>query len=183
MGNFKVNDVVRHIHHDDWNKYVKNEDQYDFGLVVETGTYSEVFGGYVCKVEWFTKDGKHLGVTLHLVTSLHPYKSEDPLPVEIKQETVNISDGGPSGYYDFPESWNTFNDFIEYKSVNQWKGFSFHLGNIGKAICRWGDKDGASIEYDAKKIIYSGCRVLMMIVGKEKLREYLNKLLEDEQFK
>lgn len=93
------------------------------------------------------------------------------------------SDGGPSGYYDFPESWNTFNDFIEHKSEKQWLGFSFHLGNIGKAICRWGDKGGTSIEYDAKKIIYSAVRVLKMIIGVNKTREYLKSLLDDEQFK
>jgi hypothetical protein len=93
------------------------------------------------------------------------------------------TDGGPSDYYDFPESWTTFNDFIEYKSEAQWGKFSFHLGNIGKALCRWGDKDGTSIEYDAKKIIYSGVRVLKMIIGTEKTRLYLFRLLDDPQFK
>jgi len=93
------------------------------------------------------------------------------------------SDGGPVSYYDFPASWTTFNDFIESKSKTQWLGFSFHLGNIGKALCRWGDKDGTSIEYDAKKIIYSGVRILKMIIGTEKTREYLQRLLDDPQFK
>lgn len=93
------------------------------------------------------------------------------------------SDGGPTDYYDFPESWTTFNDFIEYKSLTQWKEFSFHLGNIGKALCRWSDKTGTSTEYDAKKIIYSGVRILKMIVGVEKTREYLQRLLDDPQFK
>lgn len=93
------------------------------------------------------------------------------------------SDGGPVLYYDFPDSWTTFNDFIEHKSATQWLGFSFHLGNIGKALCRWGDKDGTSIEYDAKKIIYSGVRVLRMIIGTEKTRLYLFRLLDDPQFK
>lgn len=93
------------------------------------------------------------------------------------------SDGGPSNYYDFPSSWGTFNDFIEHKSINQWKGYSFHLGNIGKAICRWGDKGGTTEKYDAKKIIYSACRVLKMMVGAKGVREYLNTLLDDPQFK
>lgn len=93
------------------------------------------------------------------------------------------TDGGPSDYYDFPASWTTFNDFIEYKSEAQWGKFSFHLGNIGKALCRWGDKDGTSIEYDAKKIIYSGVRILKMIIGTQKTREYLQRLLDDPQFK
>jgi hypothetical protein len=94
-----------------------------------------------------------------------------------------LSDGGPSGYYDFPESWTTFNDFIEHKSVTQWKGFSFHLGNIGKVLCRWDDKEGTTIEYDTKKVIYSGVRILKMIVGTQKTRDYLQKLLDDPQFK
>lgn len=107
-----------------------------------------------------------------------------PLEASSKEEPkVKISDGGPSGYYDWPTEWNTLNDFIEDKSVKQWKGFSFHLGNIVKAVTRWGDKAGTTEEYDAKKIIYSGCRVLKMIIGKEKLREYLQSLLDDTQFK
>ena len=114
-------------------------------------------------------------------------ETEETPSVEIKETPVVEhkieSDGGPSDYYDFPSSWGTFNDFIEYKSENQWKGFSFHLGNIGKAICRWGDKDGTTEEYDAKKIIYSACRVLKMLVGTEKTRQYLQSLLDDEQFK
>tara|TARA_R110002012_G_scaffold23959_2_gene80823 strand:+ start:1712 stop:2041 length:330 start_codon:yes stop_codon:yes gene_type:complete len=94
-----------------------------------------------------------------------------------------ISDGGPSSYYDFPPHWNTQNDYIEHKSKYQWKEYSFHLGNISKALTRWGDKDGTSVEYDAKKIIYSAARVLKSVIGVDKLREYLNSLLDDPQFK
>jgi hypothetical protein len=93
------------------------------------------------------------------------------------------SDGGPTDYYDFPASWTTFNDFIEHKSQTQWRGFSFHLGNIGKALCRWGDKKGTTEEYDAKKIIYSGVRILKMIIGTGATRRYLQRLLDDPQFK
>lgn len=93
-----------------------------------------------------------------------------------------ITDGGPSSYYDFPKNWNTLNDFIEYKSKHQWGEHSFHLGNIVKAVTRWGDKSGTTIEYDAKKIIYSACRVLMGVVGKDKLVEYLKGLIKDPQF-
>jgi len=93
------------------------------------------------------------------------------------------SDGGPASYYDYPEDWNTQNDYIETKSKYQWKEHSFHLGNISKAITRWGDKGGTTIEYDAKKIIYSACRVLMIIVGVNKMRSYLEELLDDKQFK
>tara|TARA_R110000823_G_scaffold235772_1_gene361669 strand:- start:85 stop:462 length:378 start_codon:yes stop_codon:yes gene_type:complete len=94
-----------------------------------------------------------------------------------------ISDGGPSGYYDFYSNWKTWNDFADYKATAQWKEHSFHLGNVGKVLCRWGDKVGTSKSYDARKIVYSGLRVLMMLEGKRKVREYLEKLLEDEQFK
>lgn len=93
------------------------------------------------------------------------------------------SDGGPSNYYDFPESWNTQNDYIESKSKYQWKEYSFHLGNISKALTRWGDKAGTTIQYDAKKIVYSACRVLMMIAGVQAVRDYLQSLLDDPQFK
>lgn len=114
------------------------------------------------------------------------FESEIQLYSETTKKTDTkgqLSDGGPSSYYDWPAHWNTLNDFIEDKSVNQWKGYSFHLGNIVKAVTRWGDKEGTTEEYDAKKIIYSGCRVLKMIAGKEKLRTYLQSLLDDPQFK
>lgn len=94
-----------------------------------------------------------------------------------------ISDGGMSPYYDYPPDWTTLNDYIEHKSEHQWGKFSFHLANIEKAMCRWGDKAGTTIEYDARKIIYSGCRVLKMIVGVVPLRKYLQQLLDDPQFK
>ena len=75
------------------------------------------------------------------------------------------SDGGPSDYYDFLEGWKTWNDLADYKAKNQWKEHSFHLGNVGKAIYRWGEKDGTTKSYDTRKIVYSGLRVLMMIEG------------------
>ena len=94
-----------------------------------------------------------------------------------------VSDGGPSKYYDFLNGWQTWNDLADYKSVKQWKEHSFHLGNIGKAIFRWGEKDGTSKTYDAKKIVYSGLRVLLMLEGKDKVEKYLTDLLKDRQFK
>ena len=100
--------------------------------------------------------------------------------VEVKSGVQ--SDGGPSSYYDFPSTWVTWNDLADDKSTRQWKEYSFHLGNIGKAIMRWGDKGGTTIKYDTHKIIYSGCRVLMMMVGKQGVRDYLQKLLDDPQF-
>ena len=94
-----------------------------------------------------------------------------------------VSDGGPSAYYDFHSGWSTWNDFADYKAAKQWKEHSFHLGNIGKVLCRWGDKSGTTKNYDARKVVYSGLRVLLMLEGKESVRNYLESLLDDGQFK
>lgn len=92
------------------------------------------------------------------------------------------SDGGPSAYYDFPEGAITLNDLIEHKSDTQWLGDSFHLSNITKAAWRWGDKEGTTKEYDARKFIYSGCRLLMKYAGVSAVRKTLQDLLDDPQF-
>ena len=94
-----------------------------------------------------------------------------------------LSDGGPSSYYDFQPDWVTFNDFMEHKSKTQWRGHALHLKDVGKAICRFGAKVGTSDAYDARKIIYSGLRLLGMIAGKDAMRAELLKLLDDPQFK
>lgn len=93
------------------------------------------------------------------------------------------SDGGPSKYYDFPPSWTTLNDYIEYKSEHQWGADSFHLANITKAGCRWGDKNGTTKTYDAKKIVYSALRILRRLSGTQSVRDFLQDLLDDDQFK
>lgn len=92
------------------------------------------------------------------------------------------SDGGPSSYYDFPAGAITLNDLIEHKSDKQWLGDSFHLSNIVKAAWRWGDKEGTTKEYDARKFIYSGCRLLMKYAGVGAVRKTLQALLDDPQF-
>ena len=92
------------------------------------------------------------------------------------------SDGGPSKYYDFPSGAITLNDLIEHKSDKQWLGDSFHLSNIVKAAWRWGDKEGTTKEYDARKFIYSGCRLLMKYAGVSAVRETLQAMLDDPQF-
>lgn len=92
------------------------------------------------------------------------------------------SDGGPSSYYDFPKGAITLNDLIEHKSDTQWLGDSFHLSNITKAAWRWGDKEGTTKEYDARKFIYSGCRLLMKYAGVSAVRKTLQDLLDDPQF-
>lgn len=93
------------------------------------------------------------------------------------------SDGGPSSYYDFQPGWVTFNDFMEHKAKTQWRGHALHLKDVGKAICRFGVKAGTTDAYDARKIIYSGLRLLGMIAGKDAMRAELLKLLNDPQFK
>lgn len=98
------------------------------------------------------------------------------------QESVK-SNGGPSSYYDFEGEWNTWNDFAEHKAVTQWGAYSVHLKDIGKAVCRFGVKEGTSNAYDARKIVYSGLRLIGMIEGKSAMREELLALLDDPQFK
>lgn len=93
------------------------------------------------------------------------------------------SDGGPSAYYDFPAGSKTLNDLLEHKGDTQWFGDTFHLANVVKAAWRWGDKEGTTKEYDARKLIYSGCRLLMKYAGVHAVRTTLQAMLDDEQFK
>jgi hypothetical protein len=92
------------------------------------------------------------------------------------------SDGGPASYYDFPPDWTTLNDYIEYKSGAQWGADSFHWGNITKAGCRWGDKEGTTKEYDAKKVVYSALRILRRLCGNKIVQDFLSELAKDPQF-
>lgn len=110
------------------------------------------------------------------------YDLSEHMEEEHSQAKIS-SDGGPSSYYDFPSDWITLNDYIEYKSEWQWGADSFHLANITKAGCRWGDKEGTTKIYDAKKIVYSALRVLRRLAGTQNVRDFLQKLLDDEQFK
>jgi len=91
--------------------------------------------------------------------------------------------GGPSSYYDYQSDWVTHNDYMDYKAKHQWKEHSFHLGNISKALTRWGDKEGTTKTYDSKKIIYSALRVLMDLEDKKEVQRYLSELANDNQFK
>ena len=97
-------------------------------------------------------------------------------------KSVSVPDGGPQAYYDLPPDAVTLNDLIEFKSYNQWLGDTAHLFNIFKAAWRWGIKEGTSKEYDARKFIYSGARLLMHYAGVEATRETLQKMLDDKQF-
>lgn len=92
------------------------------------------------------------------------------------------SDGGPSSYYDLPSGCTTLNDIIEWKGESQWLGDSFHLSNVTKAAWRWGIKDGTTKDYDARKFIYTGARLLMKYAGVAELRRTLQAMLDDKQF-
>ena len=110
---------------------------------------------------------------------------EDWNPENMKKgQRVFKSGGGPTSYYDMPFSgWETTNDMMEYLAEHKWGKYGIHLKDIFKGLCRWGDKSGTTTLYDTKKIVYYGCRVLRMMVGKEGVRQYLLELLEDKQFK
>ena len=93
------------------------------------------------------------------------------------------SSGGPSSYYDMPfHEWVTVNDQMEYLAEHKWGKYGIHLKDIFKGLCRWDEKEGTDAIYDAKKIVYYGCRVLRMLVGTDKVRVYLHELLADKQF-
>lgn len=106
----------------------------------------------------------------------------EPQPLMWGGYVVDTPDGGPQAYYDLPPDAITLNDLIEFKSYNQWLGDTAHLFNIFKAAWRWGIKEGTSKEYDARKFIYSGARLLMYYAGVEATRETLQKMLDDPQF-
>jgi len=94
------------------------------------------------------------------------------------------SDGGPSDYYDLPyKDWVTVNDQMEYLAEHKWGKFGIHLKDIFKGLCRWGDKQNTTVEYDTNKIIYYGLRVKLMLCGKQGVQDYLKKLASDPQFK
>ena len=121
--------------------------------------------------------------TVYLKESFWQFPDELEL-VETEKVAVVPPHGGPSKYYDFPFSeWVTSNDQMEYFATSKWLQYSLHLKDVFKACCRWGDKEGTSLEYDARKIVYSGLRLLMMIKGKKVVQKYLKELVEDQQFK
>lgn len=124
-------------------------------------------------------DGELWGKTLSFLEKNPDWVVEPIVYSEGKKVT-----GGPSSYYDLPfKDWITTNDMVEYFSIHSWKEYSAHMKEILKAIVRWGNKDGTTKEYDSKKIIYYGARILRMVSGGEVLREYLQELLDNPQFK
>ena len=140
-----------------------------------------------------------LRANMYIVKDLHKkhyYVYEDQLSclppltpyVAPKQYTANQKepkkpDGGPADYYDIPYKAHTLNDLLEYKGEYHWRGDSFHLANLVKAAWRWGAKQGTTEAYDARKFIYSGARLLMKYAGVRELRDTLQRMLDDPQFK
>ena len=103
----------------------------------------------------------------------------------IAEQTAETKpDVGPQLYYDLPfKDWVTVNDMVEYLSDTQWDKHSWIFKDIIKACTRFGKKSGTDKAYDAKKIIYYGCRLLMSVTDKSTTRKYLQQLLDDKQFK
>lgn len=104
---------------------------------------------------------------------------------KLKEPKTFDRSGGPSEYYDLPfKDFVTTQDLIEYLAKEKWGAdVAVNFKDVLKALCRWGDKKGTSTSYDAKKVMYYSTRVLKIIVGISKTREYLQSLLDDEQFK
>ena len=133
--------------------------------------------------KYYTKDAYN-GTTVSLADL--PYWSlvERTKEVIAEQTAETKPDGGPAGYYDLPfQEWNTVNDMVEYLSEKQWGKYSWIFKDILKACTRFGEKLGTDEAYDAKKIIYYGCRLLMSVTDKATTRKYLQQLLDDKQFK
>ena len=87
-------------------------------------------------------------------------------------------------YYNFPfKDWFTVNDMLDHMSRKQWGWRSYIFKDIVKACFRFGRKEGTTEVYDAEKIIYYGCRLLMSVTDKSTTRKYLQQLLDDKQFK
>ena len=116
-----------------------------------------------------------------------PVTEEEVMGNNNKDNVKNLitkSDGGPSSYYDMPfQEWMTLNDQMEYLAQNKWGIYAIHLKDVFKGLGRWGDKEGTTPLYDTKKGIYYFCRVMKMMTGAEGLRDYLQSLLDDPQFK
>jgi len=63
------------------------------------------------------------------------------------------------------------------------KSTRFTLETLVKSSVDGVIKQGQLKVYDARKIVYSGLRVLLMLEGGQNVRSYLESLLEDPQFK
>lgn len=98
--------------------------------------------------------------------------------------TIQKSNGGPSSYYDVFQQgeMKTANDVIETMAKTRWFEHSCHMKDIFKACIRWGAKSGTDKGYDARKIAYSGIRLIVMLEGKENAKKFIQELDNDDQF-
>ena len=104
--------------------------------------------------------------------------------VELVLATEQTAEAKVGSYYNFPfKDWSTVNDMVDYLSQKQWGWRSYIFKDIIKACFRFGEKEGTTEAYDAKKIIYYGARLLMSVTDKDTTRKYLQQLLDDKQFK
>lgn len=116
--------------------------------------------------------------------------SEYYTPVDVVKQVIDTYNnpakapvtGGPSDYYDIPVGATTLNDIMEHKAYTTWGGDALHLKDIMKACYRWGDKDGTTRAYDARKMIYFAARLLQIHAGQAELRKLLNEMLNNPQF-
>lgn len=136
------------------------------------------------------EDGSHYVGPTDIINNYAWYFDDDDCVLRtdtkvVLTDTTQVKPhGGATAYYDMPfADWCTSNDMIEYLAEHKWGRYGVHLKDIFKGLCRWGDKEGTTVEYDTRKTIYYGCRVLKMIVGTTKMRQYLQELLDDKQFK
>ena len=180
------------------NTWYENQDYITLGkeyeVLYQSGGYAEFcddVGDLVCVI---LKDSAH-GFDFEVVQEETEGVYPDPMPIvepeeDLMESTESSSsldyqiksDGGPTKYFDFQSDWVTLNDLNDYKAQYQWGPLSFHMGNVSKAIYRFGGKSGTSKVYDINKIIYSGLRMKLMLEDKQAVRKYLQQLLDDPQF-
>lgn len=58
------------------------------------------------------------------------------------------SDGGATTYYELPDHAKELKHLISYR------GMSFARGNVFKACYRLGEKEGAEVLYDLRKMLF-----------------------------
>ena len=68
--------------------------------------------------------------------------------MELRGLGVVKSDGGATAYYELPDHATELRHLISHK------GMSKSRGDIFKACYRLGEKDGASVEYDLRKMLF-----------------------------
>lgn len=163
-------------------KWIVLEDN-PWGAGVYKGDFVWVYRVSDFDVEFHDERGlKWLGVPDEWCNYMQPYYTPKAINTSSEDSFSPKPDGSVASYYDFPKGMVTLNDWLEYMGDHCWKGDSFHLANIVKAATRWGRKGGTGKEYDARKFIYSGCRLLMKYTNAEEVHNTLNKILQDPQF-